>query len=222
MIRFATQHSLTPLIDWLSVHGRGTASTQLLILNSLVSNSNEQSAPLLALALSPRLLNRLVAQEGPNATNWEGLPFPDNFRPTLAIHGPALARLEAENVAKVDAILAHEWAHTVGLIHRDTSNNLMSPVFDWRYLDTFVLYEDEIQHLQSQSGAQCETAHGSQQSALQSSFPTNGFQASASSSSQQWRPLQAAFNNVDARVPTFLAPIVAPARTGAGPEVTKD
>jgi hypothetical protein len=132
--RAAGAFILRPMVEFARTHGTvGLGATNLVLLHDIVATGWATNPNILGLAISPALLAVLGAGGGPDAAFWQGLDLPADFTPMLFLHAGMLRELGQSNPEARDAVVAHEFGHTAGLVHEvgeDDFDNLMFPAID--------------------------------------------------------------------------------------------
>jgi hypothetical protein len=133
VVVFALNFHLRPAIEFARSHGdRGDALTNLIVLPQIPSTGStslelDGGGALAGFAISPTLVANLTATDAQTARIWNAVDLPPNFSPMMFLDAGVISQAAARDEVLRDVIVAHEFGHTAGLVHRETSHNLMYP-----------------------------------------------------------------------------------------------
>jgi hypothetical protein len=122
-----------PLLEFVRAHSAaGTGVTNMVVVPSVVRPGGQDVAAgdVAGLAISPALLTELTAEGEPGAEIWKSIALPKDFSPVMFLDGKVLAVVSSVAPDLVDLVVAHEFGHTGGLVHRMEDHNLMFPYVD--------------------------------------------------------------------------------------------
>jgi hypothetical protein len=123
---------LRPMIDFARTQGAaGRGTTNLIVIPQIERPGGDRLTPvgqeIAGMAVSPALLDVFAHDSTPEGQIWKGVKLPGDFTPMMFLGNNVLKQLAGTNSDLRDLVVAHEFGHTNGLIHRDQSRNLMNP-----------------------------------------------------------------------------------------------
>jgi hypothetical protein len=127
-----------PAIEFAAKYGKiGTGITNLILLPKLLSPGSDDLFPVggevAGLAISPALIASFVDMNSAEGASWKQIDLPPDFTPMMFLDGQVLGSIASSVPDLVDLVTAHEFGHTMGLVHRQSdSHNLMFPSVDPR------------------------------------------------------------------------------------------
>ena len=132
VLKVAANFMMRPMVEFARAHGTGGGEyTNLVVLPDIARPGGGALGPPGAspagLAVSPALIAALVAENPADGQVWQDVDFPTGFTPMLFLHGTLLGQLVAVDPHVRDLVVAHEFGHTAGLVHRQVDGNLMTP-----------------------------------------------------------------------------------------------
>lgn len=130
---FVANYVMAPVIKFAQEHGRaGAGRTNVVLLQQLVRRGGQsivgEGKTLAGLAVSPVLIKALIESNDEQAQLWQDVQLPEGFTPMLFLDGAALDRFAKDDPIVRDLVVAHEFGHTGGLLHRNRPLNLMKPL----------------------------------------------------------------------------------------------
>lgn len=134
---------------------QGQGITNLVLLRELFTPGSPQMErqSVLGISLSPFLISELK-RSGMDATGaFAQLDFPPNFTPAVFISDTNVGALaKAAGDVHRDLVLAHEFGHSAGLVHRMDVSNLMNPSTNGTETCNLQISEDQIAVMQKGLG----------------------------------------------------------------------
>jgi hypothetical protein len=189
VVVFALNYHLRPAIEFARGHSAlGGNVTNLIVVPQIPSTGSTSLAldgggALAGFAISPTLVANLTAADADTARIWSSVDLPPNFSPMMFLDAGVIGQAAAREEVLRDIIVAHEFGHTAGLVHRETTHNLMYPTVasgsttcsDW-------LQDDQIAVMRGTLGfgaGQALTAGSARESAAPArwSFPPERWRA---------------------------------------------
>jgi hypothetical protein len=133
VVVFALNFHLRPAIEFAREHsGLGANVTNLVVVPQIPSTGSTSLAldgggALAGFAISPTLVANLTSGDPDTARIWNAVELPANFSPMMFLDAGVIGQAAAREEVLRDVIVAHEFGHTAGLVHRETTHNLMFP-----------------------------------------------------------------------------------------------
>jgi hypothetical protein len=181
VVVFALNFHLRPAIEFARDHsGSAGHVTNLIVVPQIPSTGSTTLAldgggALAGFAISPTLVANLAATDAETARIWSSVELPRDFSPMMFLDAGVIGQAAAREEVLRDIIVAHEFGHTAGLVHRETTHNLMFPSVasgsttcsDW-------LQDDQIAVVRGTLGfdvGQALTAARAREAAVRWAFP---------------------------------------------------
>src|SRR6185369_2391376 len=133
IVAFAFNYHLRPAIEFARAHSdRGPAITNLIVLPQIPSTGStdlplDGGGALAGFAVSPALIQKLIDGDSDSGRVWKAVELPPDFSPMMFLDAGVIEKAAAREEVLRDIIVAHEFGHTAGLVHRETLHNLMYP-----------------------------------------------------------------------------------------------
>jgi hypothetical protein len=133
IVTAAVNFMFRPVVEFVRAHSAGGPGvTNMVVVPSVVRPGGQEVAAgdVAGLAISPALIAELAADGQPGAEVWQSIALPKEFSPVMFLDGQVLAEVASVAPDLVDLVVAHEFGHTGGLVHRMEDHNLMFPFVD--------------------------------------------------------------------------------------------
>jgi hypothetical protein len=127
--------------------GKGQNVTNVVVLRELFTPGSPSALreKVLGISISPILLRELQRAGMDETGAFAALDFPADFSPTVFISDRNVNWLEQRaGAVHRDLVLAHEFGHSAGLVHRMDTTNLMNPSTDGTEQCTLAITGDQI------------------------------------------------------------------------------
>jgi hypothetical protein len=131
VMKYVANFMFRPMIQFARAHKAGAGVTNFVLLPQLVRPGGIEIGPkgatLAGLAISAPLLQIFTANNPEESKIWQDVDLPEGFSPMMFLDEGTLHDGAAESPVIRDLVVAHEFGHTGGLVHRPESHNLMYP-----------------------------------------------------------------------------------------------
>jgi hypothetical protein len=158
--------------------GTGQNVTNVVVLRDLFTagSPSELREKVLGISISPILLRELQRAGMDETGAFATLDFPADFSPTVFISDRNVNWLEQRaGAVHRDLVLAHEFGHSAGLVHRMDPTNLMNPSTDGTEQCTLAITDDQIAVMREGLGlapAQARVLNAGAPDALPATLPS--------------------------------------------------
>jgi hypothetical protein len=128
---FAVNYILRPVRRFLEAwRNADPGTTDVVAVERILRLADDREGEIAGLAISARYLTALRRSGSPEAEVWRGVQLPADFNSTVFVVAPTAVVPPEPARVSMDLTLAHELAHTTGLLHSSAPGNLMVASLD--------------------------------------------------------------------------------------------